>query len=141
MEIIPLLLIAGVCFTILKSLHEFMRSRNLRMQESRFSMELFYALLIIYSIVIIGFGMIYFLLSFRGILLVEYGELRQVNVLGSIIHSIYFSGVTILTIGYGDITPIGIGRFIALVEALIGYVLPTAFVLRLVQSQQKSNDE
>lgn len=141
MGIIPLLLIVGVCFIILKSLHEFMRSRNLKMQESRFSMELFYALLIIYSIVIIGFGMIYFFLSFGGVILVEYGELRQVNVLGSIIHSIYFSGVTILTIGYGDITPIGIGRFIALIEALIGYVLPTAFVLRLVQSQQRGKDE
>lgn len=111
------------------------------MKESRFSMELFYTLLIIYSIVILGFGMIYFILSFQGIILMEYGELREVNALGSIIHSIYFSGVTLLTIGYGDITPIGFGRAIALVEALIGYVLPTAFVLKLVQSQQVSKGE
>ncbi|GAB3042461.1 hypothetical protein GCM10027286_00800 [Virgibacillus ainsalahensis] len=61
--------------------------------------------------------------------------------MGTAIHSMYFSGVTLLTIGYGDITPIGIGRLIALIQALIGYILPTAFVLRLVQSQQRSRNE
>lgn len=145
MIIIPWLLFAGICFVVFKSLYEFIRGKNkltiIKMKESRFSMELFYTLLIIYSIVILGFGMIYFILSFQGIILMEYGELREVNALGSIIHSIYFSGVTLLTIGYGDITPIGFGRAIALVEALIGYVLPTAFVLKLVQSQQVSKGE
>src|SRR5699024_9591715 len=65
----------------------------------------------------------------------------QVDVFGSIVHSIYFSGVTLLTIGYGDITRIGIGRFLAIVEALIGYILPTAFVLKLVQSQGRMDDK
>jgi potassium channel LctB len=145
MQIIPLLLLIGICFIILISLYEFIRGRNfrplIRLKESRFSMELFYTLLIIYIIVIIGFGMIYFILSFQDIILVEYGEPRKVNIIGSVIHSVYFSGVTLLTIGYGDITPLGIGRMIALVEALIGYILPTAFVLKLVQSQQVSKDE
>lgn len=145
MHIIPLLLLLGICLVIMVSLYEFIRGRNLRplirLKESRFSMELFYTLLFIYIIVILGFGMIYFILSFQDTILVEYGELRQVNILGSVIHSIYFSGVTLLTIGYGDITPIGIGRGIALVEALIGYILPTAFVLKLVQSQHSSKDE
>src|SRR5699024_11270426 len=106
----------------------------IRIKESRFTIEIFYTLLIIYSIVIIGFGLIYFILSFQQIMLVEGGELRDVSVIGSLIHSFYFSGVTLLTIGYGDITPIGFGRFIALIQALIGYILPTAFVLRLVQT-------
>lgn len=109
----------------------------MKLEESRFSAELFYTLLVIYSIVIIGFGLIYFILSFQGMILVEHGELQQVSVVGSLIHSLYFSGVTLLTIGYGDIIPIGIGRGIALIEALLGYVLPTAFVLRLVQTRRK----
>ncbi|PAV28154.1 hypothetical protein CIL05_18795 [Virgibacillus profundi] len=145
MNIIPWISIAVICFIVLKSLSEFIRGgkikRRMEMRDSRFSVELFYILLIIYSIVIIGFGLIYFILSFQGIILVEDGELRQVNVLGSVIHSMYFSGVTLLTIGYGDITPIGIGRFIALIQALIGYVLPTAFVLKLVQSGQRNSEE
>src|SRR5699024_12142512 len=102
------------------------------MTDVRFSVEIFYTLLITYSIVIIGFGLIYFILSFQGIILVEGDELRKVGKLGSLIHSFYFRGVTILTIGYGDIVPIGIGRLVALIQALIGYILPTAFVLRLV---------
>ncbi|GGJ65878.1 potassium channel family protein [Virgibacillus salexigens] len=136
--------IMGGIFAILaRSLLVFIRGKHTSksVRQGGFSLELFYALLVIYCIVIIGFGLIYFLLSMQGIVLVENGELRQVSVLGSMIHSFYFSGVTILTIGYGDITPIGIGRLIALIEALIGYILPTAFVLRLVQSQERSRDQ
>jgi len=113
----------------------------MEMRDSRFSLELFYSLVIIFVIVIVGFGLIYFILSFQGIILVEHGELRQVSIWGSITHSLYFSGATMLTIGYGDITPIGIGRLIAVIQALIGYILPTAFVLRLVQRGQRSRHE
>src|SRR5699024_757855 len=120
-----------ISFIIVKSLIDFIGGGNayfkMQLKESRFSTEIFYALLVIYSIVITGFALIYFILSFQGIVLVEHGELNQVNVIGSLIHSFYFSGVTLLTIGYGDIIPVGIGRFIALVEALLGYILPTAF--------------
>lgn len=139
------IIIIGICVIVLASLVDFIRGGRLRvnmqMRESRFSAEIFYTLLIIYLIVIIGFGLIYFILSINNILLVENGELREVSIIGSAIHSIYFSGVTLLTIGYGDITPIGIGRFIALIQALIGYILPTAFVLRLVQSNQENREE
>ena len=114
---------------------------GMKLKESRFSRELFYTLLIIYSIVITGFALIYFILSFQGIVLVEYDGLREVNMIGSLIHSFYFSGVTLLTIGYGDIIPVGIGRFIALLEALLGYVLPTAFVLRLVQTRNNDHHD
>lgn len=138
MTYISLLFIAIICFIMIKSLIDYVQGDksliNMRLKESRFSSEIFYTLLIIYSIVIIGFGLIYFILSFQQVNLVEGGELRKVSVIGSLIHSLYFSGVTLLTIGYGDITPIGIARFIALIQALIGYILPTAFVLRLVQT-------
>ncbi|MFA1822046.1 potassium channel family protein [Virgibacillus oceani] len=143
MLIIPWLILIGIAFVVIKSLIEFIRGGKFRveMRDSRFSLELFYSLVIIFVIVIVGFGLIYFILSFQGIILVEHGELRQVNILGSIIHSMYFSGVTMLTIGYGDITPIGIGRFIAVIQALIGYILPTAFVLRIVQRGRQSGNE
>ncbi|WP_010097155.1 potassium channel family protein [Ornithinibacillus scapharcae] len=140
MRIIPWLLVLVVSYIIARSIYGFVLGERkilgVRMQERRFSMEMFSSLLITYTIVIIGFGLIYFILSFEGIYLVEGGELRQVNPVGSMIHSFYFSGVTMLTIGYGDITPIGIGRLIALIEALIGYVLPTAFVIQIVTNQQ-----
>ena len=43
---------------------------------------------------------------------------------------IYFSAVTLFSVGYGDIAPIGIGRVIAMIEALIGYTIPAAFVAK-----------
>jgi len=145
MSIVSWLLIGGICFVVVKSVAEFINGgvnkANERMTEGRFSVEIFYTLLITYSIVIIGFGLVYFVLSFQGIILVEGDELRKVGKLGSLIHSFYFSGVTILTIGYGDIVPIGIGRLVALIEALIGYILPTAFVLRLVINTQEKMEE
>ena len=138
-------IICLICFIIIKSLFDFINGGNIyfgmKLKESRFSRELFYTLLIIYSIVITGFALIYFILSFQGIVLVEYDGLREVNMIGSLIHSFYFSGVTLLTIGYGDIIPVGIGRFIALLEALLGYVLPTAFVLRLVQTRNNDHHD
>lgn len=135
------LMLCCISVVMLKSLQDFISGEKfplkMKLKESRFSSEIFYALLIIYSVVITGFALIYFILSFQGVILVEYGELQDVSVLGSLARSFYFSGVTLFTIGYGDIIPIGIGRFIALIEALIGYVLPTAFVLRLVQTRNR----
>jgi len=139
MNVFISLVVLFICFIMLKSMIQFVRGSSVQKKESsrerKFSLEVFYTLLIVYSIVITGFALIYFILSFQGIVLVEYGELKQPSVIASLIHSFYFSGVTMLTIGYGDIVPIGIGRLIAVIEALIGYILPTAFMLRLVHSQ------
>lgn len=134
-----------ICFIMLKSIVEFIQGGKIRlgfeMKERRFSIEIFYTLLIIYTIVIIGFGLIYFILSFQGVVLIESGNFEHMSVLNSLMRSIYFSGVTLLTIGYGDISPLGVVRFIALVEALIGYILPTAFVLRLVTRKESNKNE
>ncbi|SFE31348.1 potassium channel LctB [Lentibacillus persicus] len=142
MDMISLIVAIKVTVVVVGSLVDFIRGGKIRrrMQESQFSAEIFYTLLLIYLIVILGFGLIYFILSMNRIVLVEGGELREVSVLGSMIHSFYFSGVTLLTIGYGDITPIGIGRAIALIQALIGYALPAAFVLKLVQNNQENRE-
>ncbi|RLL40336.1 two pore domain potassium channel family protein [Oceanobacillus piezotolerans] len=145
MTFIPWLVFIVICIVLLISITEFIRGKRVyvkfELRDSKFSRELFLALILIYLIVIIGFGLVYFILSLQGIVLVENGELRQVSVIGSMIHSLYFSGVTLLTIGYGDITPLGIGRFIALLQALIGYVLPTAFVMKLFESRERSRDK
>jgi potassium channel LctB len=143
MEYVVWFLIGAIVFILGKSLFDFIHGEQLQyyMRRRGFSLELFYVLITIYCIVIIGFGLIYFVLSMQAPILVEHGELKQVSVFGSFMHSLYFSGVTILTIGYGDITPIGVGRLIAIVQALIGYILPTAFVLRLVQRHDQSRDQ
>lgn len=137
--LIIIVIIGGKC------IYDFIQTNNIsqlfRMREGHFSIEIFIAMIVVYITIMLGYGMIYFILSLEGVVLVEHGELRQVSIIGSLIHSVYFSGVTLLTIGYGDIIPVGIGRLIAVSQALIGYILPAAFVLKVVQIGSRSRDE
>ncbi|WP_138420825.1 potassium channel family protein [Aquibacillus sediminis] len=110
-------------------------------QRSYFSYEIFYTLILVYFIVLISFGLLYFVLSFNGVILIEGGVLQDISALESLSHSLYFSGVTLMTVGYGDITPIGWGRLLALIEAMIGYILPTAFFLKIWERSKRSDDD
>lgn len=110
-------------------------------KRSYFSYDIFYTLLLVYFVVLIGFGLLYFVLSFNGVLLIEGGILQEVNTFESLAHSFYFSGVTLMTVGYGDITPIGWGRLLALVEALIGYILPATFFLKIWQASSEDKED
>lgn len=103
--------------------------------------EVFYALILIYMTVILGFGLLYFMFSFHDIILLEQSQERVMSPMMKWWQSIYFSGVTMLTIGYGDIAPLGVGRFFALIQALIGFVLPTAFVLKVVHLNYEEKEQ
>lgn len=133
-----IVLIGIIIYIMIRSVIHFITFQGIhipRMETNhRFSIsfEIFYTLIMIYFTVLIGFGLIYFLLSFYELTLVEAGIEMEQSKSERLFRCFYFSGVTLLTIGYGDITPIGIGRIVAIVQALIGYILPTAFVLRLV---------
>lgn len=45
--------------------------------------------------------------------------------------SIYLSIITIATVGYGDITPVGVTRFVAIAEALAGIFIVPVFIVGL----------
>ena len=47
--------------------------------------------------------------------------------------ALYFSGITITTIGYGDIWPYGLGKAIAVGEGAVGVILASCFVVALVR--------
>lgn len=140
---LPWIFFTIIMILIGKSIYDFVQYKwihsRIQMKEGHFSTEIFIAMLIVYIITMIGYGLIYFILSFQGIVIVEHGELREVTIWGSVVHSIYFSGVTLLTLGYGDLAPVGIGRVIAISEALIGYILPAAFVLKVVQINSRDS--
>lgn len=123
-----ILFIAFICICF--SMIQYLFAHHKRTKD-RQALEVFLALCIIYCTVIIGFAIIYFICSRKAIVLhsLSYDRL---SMLEQLYECVYFSGVTMLTIGYGDISPVGIGRFIALIQALIGYILPTAFVLKLM---------
>lgn len=140
---VTILFIIILSYIMLRSMRHFLLFKEIKTihHETTISLEAFFTFIIIYCIFIIGFGLIYFVLSFSQIILLE--SMPRLNSSSGLFRqlylSIYFSGVTMLTIGYGDIAPIGIGRAVAIVQALFGYVLPTAFVLKLVQLNRLSN--
>lgn len=97
------------------------------------SVRHFIVLIFVYVNVTIGFGVLYIALELSGIpVLKESDSLHNDTFLHLIEDVLYFSGVTILTVGYGDIIPQGIGRWIAMIQALIGYLLPAAFVVTTI---------
>ena len=64
--------------------------------------------------------------------LIWWGLQNHIDGIDGVVSAIYFSGVTFLTIGFGDIVPLGDGsRLLAVVEGLNG-ILTTALVIGLL---------
>ncbi|PLS05871.1 potassium channel family protein [Neobacillus cucumis] len=98
------------------------------------SAENFLYLGAVYLTIILGFGLIFILFNLIGMPL-----LREVNDShrNTFETSFYFSAMTLFSVGNGDVLPQGLGRMIAVIEALIGYTLPAAFVARVVLNNEK----
>lgn len=105
-----------------------------RRKEKWVSFENFMYLIFVYITIMIGFGLIYTLFQMNGIPVYNDGQAPSLNYdfFHTLHTSIYFSGVTLFSVGFGDLMPIGVGRMVVLVEALIGYTIPAAFVARAV---------
>lgn len=130
------LFITVILLIMLKSLHHFLFHKEMSfMNKKMFVLEIFLTFMIVYSILIIGFGLIYFILSFSGDVFIDQQKTDDAS-LNRLLTSIYFSGVTLLTIGYGDVSPVGVVRFLAVIQAMLGYALPSLLVLRLLEMYQ-----
>lgn len=130
------LFITVILLIMLKSLHHFLFHKEMSfMNKKMFVLEIFLTFMIVYSILIIGFGLVYFILSFSGDVFIDQQKTDDAS-LNRLLTSIYFSGVTLLTIGYGDVSPVGVVRFLAVIQAMLGYALPSLLVLRLMEMYQ-----
>lgn len=99
------------------------------------SVENFLYLGTVYLTIIIGFGLIYLLFNLIGMPLIrEVNPDPKDNIFET---SFYFSAMTLFSVGNGDVLPNGWGRVIAVVEALIGYTLPAAFVAKVMLEREK----
>ncbi|WP_040206477.1 potassium channel family protein [Neobacillus jeddahensis] len=98
------------------------------------SVENFLYLGTVYLTIILGFGLIYLLFNLIGEpLLKEINHHPKSNIFET---SFYFSAMTLFSVGNGDVLPQGMGRIIAVIEALIGYTLPAAFVARVMLNRE-----
>ena len=102
-----------------------------RWKEHHVSLHHFLFLGMSYITIMIGFGLLFTLLELEGIpILVEGGIPLEGDFLDHFFTTMYFSGITLFSVGYGDVTPVGIGRGIALIESWLGYTIPAAFVVK-----------
>lgn len=124
-------------FSILYSLVYLWTSSTEKVAKGMITANNYLLLFLIYGTVLIGFSAVYFILE-RGPqhVLIEH----SIPIDGSNFHimelCLYFSAITLLSVGYGDIVPIGLGRWVAMIEALIGYTMPAAFVLQTFREER-----
>ncbi|MDO8556481.1 MAG: potassium channel family protein [Nanoarchaeota archaeon] len=86
-------------------------------------------------IMIFGFGLLYYFTNTTVHILTYTVEKTLPVGLGD---SIYFSFVTAATIGYGDITPVGIGKFLAVLEGMLGMLTYGLVISKLVSVKQET---
>ncbi|MGM0877027.1 MAG: ion channel [Bacillota bacterium] len=102
-------------------------------QKNFLSFETAIMITYLYISLLVGFGMIYLICMQSNInVLIESGTSVSGNYFDKLVTSLYFSAVTLFSVGYGDIVPVGLGRLLAVIQALIGYILPAVFVARTV---------
>ncbi|TWI52643.1 ion channel [Halalkalibacter nanhaiisediminis] len=126
--ILYLILIIATAGTMM-SLLLLLRYRPIRGTHS-VSLRHFTMLVLVYITITLSFSILYLGFELLGIQVIkESGQSIGGTVSHLIEDVIYFSAVTLLSVGYGDLVPVGVGRFIAIVQALFGYLLPAAFVV------------
>lgn len=101
--------------------------------KKRFSLETLGWAVNLYATILIGFALIYLLFELQNhSVILDNGKRVEGDFFQQLQTSFYFSAMTMFSVGYGDISPIGMGRMIATIQAFIGYALPVAFVIRTV---------
>ncbi|MEW9667782.1 potassium channel family protein [Ammoniphilus sp. 3BR4] len=93
------------------------------------------ALFLFYLNIVISFALVYTALDLTqlGPIVDHYATPNhQEQWVDRLTRSLYFSAITLLSVGYGDVTPFGWSKAVAIIEALIGYILPTALVFKYV---------
>ncbi|SDC20829.1 potassium channel LctB [Pelagirhabdus alkalitolerans] len=118
---------------ILANLYYFFTNKQYK--QSYFSTALFLKLFFVLLGVTIGFTLIYYALSFGDVILVHEGHSGEA-IDPNFSDLMYFSGTTMLSVGYGDIVPVGAARFFSLIQASLGVLLPTAYFLKAMDNSQ-----
>ena len=135
------IILSAVIIILLMSLRGLLMPTD-PVKTERISLDYLYWIITVYFTFLIGFGILYVLLELKlGPILLLNGLPVEGGLLVKLASSLYFSTMTLLSVGYGDIVPVGFGRWIASMEAIIGYALPAAFVVRTAIDFDHANIE
>lgn len=100
----------------------------------------FRQLLELWLAVIVVFGALYWLAALAGAPLVASGAPVGTDA-GGLLTAVYFSFVTALSVGYGDVVPAGPVRVLAVAEAFAGLLLFGCVISKLVSRRQEELTE
>ncbi|GGM38856.1 LCTB protein [Paraliobacillus quinghaiensis] len=131
-------LVGAALIFILINLYYFFTNKTYK--KSYFSTALFLKLFFVLTGITISFAVLYYALSLQEVILVETITKKQ-PANHSFGNLLYFSGVTILSIGYGDLIPVGPARFFSLFEAAIGVLLPTAYFIKALDQSKQGKEK
>ncbi|SDK33814.1 potassium channel family protein [Sediminibacillus albus] len=132
-------LIGIIILFLIANLYYFFANKSFK--QSYFSSVLFYKLFFVLLIFTVGFAFLYYLLAANGPVLAVSDPNGSEPVRHDFLNYLYYSGVTILSVGYGDMVPLGNARFFSLIEAAIGVLLPTAYFLKALSGSSDNKDE
>ncbi|MCH7825669.1 MAG: two pore domain potassium channel family protein [Acidobacteria bacterium] len=93
-------------------------------------------LLGIWVAMVAGFGVVYWAADLAGTPWLD-SDLGGPGSLADLANAIYFSFVTALTIGYGDISPLGPARVLAIIEGATGLLIFGLVISKLVSRRQE----
>jgi hypothetical protein len=111
----------------------FTRIKKFSKLYSIFDRLTFFHILLIWSIIIILFGLAYFFLN-GGTSFITYTQEPGKTV--SLIDSIYFSFITATSTGFGDIVPKGIFKIVSIFEVVFGLLLLAFVTSKLISIKQ-----
>ncbi|HEU5141348.1 MAG TPA: potassium channel family protein [Bacillales bacterium] len=93
-------------------------------------------LFMLYLNIILSFAVIYMILDYTDIgpIVDHYRtHVKAKTWFDPLLKPLYFSAITLLSVGYGDLTPFGLSRIISVFEAMIGYILPATVAVQAVR--------
>jgi potassium channel LctB len=97
----------------------------------------FNRLIAIWGAGVLGCGALYWMIeAVGGAALIEAGTPLPATARG-FVSSVYFSFVTATSLGYGDIVPVGLSRFVAILEGAGGLLLFGCVISKLVSHRQE----
>lgn len=114
--------------------------KDKRFMESKVHIGLLLKMFFTLLALTIGFTFLYYFLSTQEVIL-RINDPTDSAVDPSFADLLYFSGVTLLSVGYGDFVPVGSARLFALIQAGLGLLVPSAFFLTMLGEKTKEHSE
>ena len=86
--------------------------------------------------IVIVFGFVYFGATFLDSRALLYRGEKIQHSLNGFFDAVYFSVITATTTGYGDIVPLGVTRIAAVMEVVLGFLIMSVLISKLVSVKQ-----